>query len=188
MTCVTLILYSSHLQNPSTTHPQYVFQGYARRYAQFSPTSQPSKDHHIIKTLVRATERKLTFTITVLWAQRSSATDAEKNIVYLTISVPDVPPKSLKLDLKPTGLSFTGTSETKKTTYHLVLDFFAEIDVENSKTHHTPANIQLLLRKKEMKEEYWPRLLKDAAKVHYLRTDFDKVRSMTHPGSSHIQG
>ncbi|OCT45088.1 Protein wos2 [Cladophialophora carrionii] len=110
----------------------------------------------------------------VLWAQRSSATEAEKNYVYLTISVPDVPPKALKLDLKPTGLTFTGTSETKKTTYHLEMEFFSEIDVENSKTHHTPANIQLILRKKEMKEEYWPRLLKDSAKVHYLRTDFDK--------------
>jgi len=91
--------------------------------------------------------------------------------------VPDVPAKSLKLDLKPTGLTFTGASDTKKTTYHLEMEFYAEIDVENSKTHHTPANIQIVLRKKELKEEYWPRLLKDSAKVHYLRTDFDKVCS-----------
>jgi len=86
-----------------------------------------------------------------------------------------VPAKSLKLDIKPNGLTFTGASETKKTTYHLEMDFFEEIDVENSKVHHTAANIQLVLRKKELKEEYWPRLLKDKAKVHYLRTDFDKV-------------
>lgn len=111
----------------------------------------------------------------VLWAQRSSSSDPEKNYIYLTIGVPDVPPKSLKLDLKPTGLTFTGTSDTKKTTYHLELEFYGEIDVENSKTHHTPANIQMVLRKKELKEEYWPRLLKDSAKVHFLRTDFDKV-------------
>ncbi|RVX74295.1 hypothetical protein B0A52_02127 [Exophiala mesophila] len=110
----------------------------------------------------------------VLWAQRSSATDAEKNYVYLTISVPDVPAKSLKLDLTPTGLTFTGTSDSKKSTYHLDIKFYEEIDVENSKTHHTPANIQLVLRKKELKEEFWPRLLKDTAKVHFLRTDFDK--------------
>lgn len=91
--------------------------------------------------------------------------------------MPDVPPKSLKLDLKSTGLTFEGTSDTKKTTYFLDIDFFAEIDVENSKTHHTPANVQLILRKKDLKEEYWPRLLKDKAKVHFLRTDFDKVSS-----------
>jgi hypothetical protein len=30
------------------------------------------------------------------------------------------------------------------------------------------------LRKKDLKEDYWPRLLKDAAKVQFLKTDFDK--------------
>lgn len=111
----------------------------------------------------------------VLWAQRSSASEPEKNYIYLTISVPDVPKSSLKLDLKPTSLTFTGTSETKKTTYHLELEFYAEIDVENSKTNHSAKDIEMILRKKELKEEYWPRLLKDKAKVHFLRTDFDKV-------------
>lgn len=111
----------------------------------------------------------------VLWAQRSSASDPEKNYIYLTISVPDVPQSSLKLDLKPTSLSFTGTSDTKKTTYHVDLELYGEIDVENSKTNHTAKNIEMILRKKEMKEEYWPRLLKDKAKVHFLKTDFDKV-------------
>lgn len=47
--------------------------------------------------------------------------------------------------------------------------------MENSKTNHSPKNIEMVLRKKELKEEYWPRLLKDKAKVHFLRTDFDKV-------------
>lgn len=91
--------------------------------------------------------------------------------------MPDVPAKSLKLNLTPTKLTFTGTSETKKTTYHLELEFYGEIDVENSKTHHTAANIQMVLRKKDLKAEYWPRLLKSDKKVHFLRTDFDKVRS-----------
>ena len=30
------------------------------------------------------------------------------------------------------------------------------------------------LRKKELKEEYWPRLLKEPKKVQFLKTDFDK--------------
>jgi hypothetical protein len=113
----------------------------------------------------------------VLWAQRSSTTEPEKNYIYLTISVPDVPKSSLKLELKPTSLTFTGTSETKKTTYHLELEFYAEIDVENSKTNHSAKDIEMILRKKELKKEYWPRLVKDKAKVHFLRTDFDKVGS-----------
>ncbi len=34
-----------------------------------------------------------------------------------------------------------------------------------------------MLRKKDKKEEYWPRLLKESKKVHFLKTDFDKVGS-----------
>ncbi|KAL7624075.1 p23 chaperone protein wos2 [Parahypoxylon ruwenzoriense] len=110
----------------------------------------------------------------VLWAQRSSNTDPEKNFIYLTISVPDVPKENLKLDIKPTTLTFTGHSETLKRTYHLELTFYAEIDAAESKTNHTARNVELKLRKKELNEEYWPRLLKDSKKVQFLKTDFDK--------------
>ncbi|KAL8709226.1 MAG: hypothetical protein Q9220_005969 [cf. Caloplaca sp. 1 TL-2023] len=108
----------------------------------------------------------------VTWAQRSSATDAEKNFIYLTIAAPDIP--KIDVDLKATSLTFTGHSETKETTYHVELEFYAEIDVENSKTHHTSRDVFFTLRKKEQKEEYWPRLLKDSKKMHFLKTDFDK--------------
>ena len=46
---------------------------------------------------------------------------------------------------------------------------------EKTKKNHTGKNIELVLFKKELKEEYWPRLLKEKGKVHFLRTDFDKV-------------
>lgn len=115
-----------------------------------------------------------TATPEVLWAQRSSSTDPEKNFIYLTISVPDVPASSMKLDLKPTGLTFTGHSDTLKKTYHLELEFFAEIDDKASKTNHTGKNVEIKLQKKDLDEAYWPRLLKEAKKVHFLRTDFDK--------------
>lgn len=134
-----------------------------------------------VEVLLRLVVPLTDFSDLVLWAQRSSTSDPEKNYVYLTISVPDVPPKTLKLDLKPTGLTFTGTSDSKKTTYHLALEFYGEVDVENSKTNHSPKDIEIVLRKKELKEEYWPRLLKDKAKVHFLRTDFDKVRDCIYP-------
>ncbi|KAI0161570.1 HSP20-like chaperone [Xylariaceae sp. FL1272] len=110
----------------------------------------------------------------VLWAQRSSSSDPEKNFVYLTISVPDVPKENLKLDLKSTGLTFDGHSETLKRTYHLDISFYDEIDAEASQIHHTARNVEMKLRKKELKEEYWPRLLKDKAKVQFVKTDFDK--------------
>jgi hypothetical protein len=110
----------------------------------------------------------------VLWAQRSSNVDPEKNFVYLTINVPDVPTANIQLDLKPTGLSFTGRSDTLKKTYHVELEFFAEIDPAESKTNHSARDVELKLRKKELGEAYWPRLLKESKKVHFLKTDFDK--------------
>ena len=116
----------------------------------------------------------------VLWAQRSNTSAPEKNYIHLTISVPDVPASSIKIDLKPTSLTFTGHSDTKKTTYHVELLFYGEIDVENSKTNHTARDVEFVLRKKEVKEEYWPRLLKDSKKVHFLKTNFDKVWHYSH--------
>lgn len=110
----------------------------------------------------------------VLWAQRSSKTDAAKNTIYLTISVPDVQPSKLKLELKPQSLKFAGHSDSLKRDYHLELEFYAEVDEAESKINHTAKNIEMVLRKKEAKEEFWPRLLKDAQKVHFLKTDFDK--------------
>ncbi|KAF4443267.1 Hsp90 binding co-chaperone Sba1 [Fusarium acutatum] len=110
----------------------------------------------------------------VLWAQRSSVADASKNFIYLTISVPDVPKDSLTLDLQPTKLAFTGTSSTLKKKYHVELEFWGEIDPAESKINHTAKNVEIKLQKKELKEEYWPRLLKDSKRVHFLKTDFDK--------------
>lgn len=109
------------------------------------------------------------------WAQRSSSSEADKNFLYVTISVPDVTDKDMKLDIQPTGLTFTGYSDSKKATYHVALEFYAEIDPAQSKTHHSARDVELKLQKKELKEEFWPRLLKDSKKVHFLKTDFDKV-------------
>lgn len=115
-----------------------------------------------------------TVTPEVTWAQRSSEHDPEKNYVFLTIVAADVPESDLKLDLQPTKLSFKGTSTSKKVTYAVDLDFFAEIDPKESKIQHSGRDVTLVLRKKELKEEFWPRLLKDKAKVHFLKTNFDK--------------
>ena len=89
--------------------------------------------------------------------------------------MPDVDPKKIEIDVQPTSLTFTGYSESKKATYHVKLDLFGEIEPKESKTHHSPRDVEFVLQKKELKEEYWPRLLKDKAKVHYLKTNFDKV-------------
>lgn len=111
----------------------------------------------------------------VLWAQRSSTSDPTRNVVYLTIAAPDVPKDAAKLDLQATKISFEGASKTKKVTYKVDFEFFGEIDVAESKINHTDRDVEFVLRKKEQKEEYWPRLLKEKARSHWLKTDFDKV-------------
>lgn len=110
----------------------------------------------------------------VLWAQRSSASDESKNVIYLTITAPDVPKESLKYDLTSTKLTFSGTNKAR--TYAVELEFFDEILPEESKVHHSGRGVEATLRKKEAKEEYWPRLLKEKRKLQFLKTDFDKVR------------
>jgi len=115
-----------------------------------------------------------TVTPEVLWAQRSSSSDPTKNSVYLTLTVADIAEKDTKLDIQADKLTFTGYSQIKKTTYSVTLEFFAEIVPEETKKNHTNRYIELVLRKKELKEEFWPRLLKAKGKVHFLRTDFDK--------------
>ena len=112
---------------------------------------------------------------TVLWAQRSSSSDAARNFIYLTIAAPDVPRADLKLDIQPARLTFSGKSTTKHVTYTSVMEFFEEIDPKESTVNHTDRDIELVLRKKEAKEEFWPRLLKAKAKAHWLKTNFDKV-------------
>ena len=40
--------------------------------------------------------------------------------------------------------------------------------------NHTAKNVEMKLQKKELNEEYWPRLLKVKQRLHFLKTDFDK--------------
>ncbi|KAL1969673.1 hypothetical protein VTN77DRAFT_8226 [Rasamsonia byssochlamydoides] len=109
----------------------------------------------------------------VTWAQRSSDSDATRNFLYVSLNVPDVPKSSADLNITASTVSFTGTN-MKGIKYHVSLELYAEIDPENSKVNHTARGVELVLRKKELKKEYWPRLLKETKKVHFLKTDFDK--------------
>ncbi|KAF7319932.1 CS domain-containing protein [Mycena kentingensis (nom. inval.)] len=114
----------------------------------------------------------------VLWAQRSSESDETKNIVYFTINLPDVDESSLKLSIEPTKISFAATSGNEKTgstkDYAFELEFFKEIVPEKSGKKITTRSIALILRKKDMDAEYWPRLTKEKVKSAYIKTDFAK--------------
>jgi hypothetical protein len=85
-----------------------------------------------------------------------------------------VPKDSLKLDIKDQSLTFFGRSSTLKQDYHLELELYGVVDTEKTMIHHTGMKVEVKLQKKELSEEFWPRLLKDKKKVHFLKTDFDR--------------
>lgn len=93
----------------------------------------------------------------------------------MDIKAPDVAKSAADLKITSKNVSFTGESK-KGVKYHVSLDLYAEIDPENSKVNHNDREVELVLRKKELKEEFWPRLLEVKQRVHFLKTDFDKVR------------
>lgn len=110
----------------------------------------------------------------VTWAQRSSDSDPERNYLYVNIKAAEVPKADATLSITEKNVSFKGISR-KGVTYNVSLDLFAEIDPENSKVNHTDRDVELVLRKKELKQEFWPRLLESKQKMHFLKTNFDKV-------------
>ena len=95
--------------------------------------------------------------------------------MYLTINVAEITAESCKCEITSTGISYSGTN-TKGVNYAVDLVFYEEIVPEESKKHITSRGAEFVLRKKEKKSEFWPRLLKESKRMHFLKTDFDKVR------------
>jgi len=113
----------------------------------------------------------------VLWAQRSSATVDEKNTLTMTVNLADIDESSLKCDLQPTGLSFKAQAGTgvPKSEYEFKIDFYKEIIPDKcEKPALTSRSVVLKLRKKDVEQEYWPRLTKEKGKNAYIKTDFSK--------------
>ncbi|KAJ7883007.1 HSP20-like chaperone, partial [Mycena olivaceomarginata] len=112
----------------------------------------------------------------LLWAQRSSASDEAKNVVYLTVNIPDIQANTLEYSLetqkyfsKPSRESIAQIKE-----YTFNLDLFGEILPEKSSKTLTARSLYLVLHKKEQKAEYWPRLTREKVKNGQIRTDFNK--------------
>jgi prostaglandin-E synthase len=101
----------------------------------------------------------------VVWAQRSDK-------LYVTLNVEDCKNADVKFSDK--SLHFTGTNG-QKVEYDFTLEFFKEIDTEKSKFVVLPRHIPMVIVKKDG-GPYWPRLLHETTKVHWLKTDFDKWR------------
>ncbi|KLO07042.1 HSP20-like chaperone [Schizopora paradoxa] len=110
----------------------------------------------------------------IRWAQRSSETEAEKNIVFLSVNLPEIKESSMKLDITEKEISFAadaGRPEERK--YEFKLKLFGEVDPEKTQKRLTTRSLELVLRKKDMKSEFWARLSEEK-KVPFVKTDFDR--------------
>merc|ERR1711976_4156 len=102
----------------------------------------------------------------VVWAQRNDK-------LYLTINLEDCKDPTIKLE--EDKLYFLSKAGADKKEYEVSIEFFKPINPEESKYTVFPRNIPMLIVKKE-DGPYWPRLLKDTSKQHWLKTDFAKWR------------
>lgn len=109
----------------------------------------------------------------VLWAQRSNKTDASKNNISLLVCTPDINPESLKIETTSSSISFFAHSDLRKADYQFSIEFFKEIDETLTRFGQTSKGIAIHLQKKELDENYWPRLTKSTLRQHFLKTDFD---------------
>ncbi len=66
--------------------------------------------------------------LSVLWAQRSNETEAEKNIVYLSVNAIDL--QHPKIELTETGVTVEGVQKGTEAVYKVALEFFEGIDVK----------------------------------------------------------
>lgn len=58
--------------------------------------------------------------------------------------------------------------------YAVTLNMFGELDPENSTTTHTNQHTEFNLAKAE-EGPYWPRLLKEKGKAHFLKVWISKI-------------
>ncbi|KAL5971187.1 Co-chaperone protein p23-1 [Taenia solium] len=104
----------------------------------------------------------------ILWAQRP-------NCVYLTVALSDV--KDEAIDIKPESFHFKGRVDTPTpTNYELTFDFYAEVDPNKAIRQIGDRVITYCVEKKE--SGVWPRLLKDASKQPWLKTDFSRWKDL----------
>ncbi|KAH9496237.1 p23 chaperone protein wos2 [Bulinus truncatus] len=99
----------------------------------------------------------------IMWAQR-------KDKLFLTVQLENC--SNPTISLKDSSLYFHGKGGTGNTDHEVLLEFNKEIDPDTSKYHVTGREIIFVIMKKE--SGFWPRLLKDSKKVHFLKTDFEK--------------
>jgi hypothetical protein len=104
----------------------------------------------------------------VLWAQ-------QREHVLLTITVPDIEKVDVKFEEDSVSFQGQSSSDAKdKNVYAVKINLYEKIDVDASKYENVGQKFwRLLLKKKDPKAPFWPRLTKEKQRLHWLQTDFD---------------
>jgi len=117
---------------------------------------------------MEASSKTVTPTIpNIVWAQRTDR-------IFITIQLPDA--KDLNVTYDEEGhFSFSCTTPKDGKKYEVKLNLYGPIDVEGSKHTATSRAVEVNLVRKE-EGDYWPRLIKEGGKPHYIKVDWDKWR------------
>jgi len=95
------------------------------------------------------------------WAQRDT-------VAFVTFKVCDC--KDANVEFKKQQISFEGTQAQQK--FAVTIDLFDEIDPEKSKFKKEGRGVFCTLEK--VNSCYWPRLIKEKVKQHWLKVDFQR--------------
>jgi len=90
----------------------------------------------------------------------------------LTINIEDA--KDTQIKLEEDKLYFYGKGGSENHVYEITVEFYSEVDPGLSKYAVLARNIPMVIKKKGDDSGYWPRLIKDSKKQHWLKTDFNK--------------
>lgn len=115
----------------------------------------------------------------VLWAQHHDK-------IFITLEVFGV--KDEVINITPDRLIFQGTRSTDNAKFAVDLEFYAPINIESSQKNVNPRNVAFVLQKEDDTQSYWPRLVKEAKKLHYISIDFSKWIDEDEEGSKSAGG
>merc|ERR1711928_265632 len=139
--------------------------------------SSPSVDAFKLPTNLKYHSRCQYLLITTKWPANKcylpQQCGRKKNLVSLTLNLEDC--KSPEITVEPTKVYFKGTGGPDKKLHEVTIELFNEIDTEESKYSVRDRSIEFFLKKKE-EGPYWPSLMKEKKKVHWLKIDFNRWR------------
>ncbi|PLB39500.1 uncharacterized protein BDW47DRAFT_103143, partial [Aspergillus candidus] len=114
-----------------------------------------------------------------LWTQRSSVTRSDANIVAIVFNLPENTAGAPKFHLEPMKLTIrfhTRDSSSAEKDHLYKIEFWEEVDVDNSKrSNDSSKRVTFILRKKQRKLRYWPRLTKEEKPPFPIKKNMEHV-------------